>query len=56
MESSEASSQLLKNKYDLHKTPEVKAAALGHERRMEEKVSQDPLARIENFLSLWQQL
>jgi len=53
MEGSEVSNQLLKNKYDLHKTQGVNAAALGHERRTGEKVAQDPLARIENFLSLW---
>ena len=53
MEGSESSNQLLKNKYDLHKTQGVDAAALGHERKTGERVPQDPLARIENFLSLW---
>ncbi len=55
MESSEASSKLLKNKYELHKTPGVSAAALGQERRTGEKVPQDPLARIDNYLSWWHQ-
>ncbi len=53
METSEAANQLLKNKYDLHKTQGVTAAALGHERRTGDRIPQDPLARIENFLSLW---
>ncbi len=44
---------LLKNKYELHKATGVNAAALAHQRRTGELVPQDPLARIENFLSLW---
>ncbi|TSC65789.1 MAG: hypothetical protein CEO21_325 [Microgenomates group bacterium Gr01-1014_80] len=54
MEGSEnPSNQLLKNKYDLHKSKGVEAAALGHQRRTGERVPQDPLSKIENFLSLW---
>ena len=50
MESSEASNQLLKNKYNLHKTPEVENAAKRTRMRTGEKVPQDPSARIQNYL------
>lgn len=50
MESSEATNQLLKAKYDLHKSPEVDAAATKTRRLTGEKVPQDPLSRIQNYL------
>lgn len=51
MEGTEASDQLLKNKYDLHKSPEVDTAANRTQLRSGEKVPQDPLARIQNYLN-----
>ena len=43
METSEGSNQLLKNKYNLHKAPEVKHAALRTQTRTGEPVPQNPL-------------
>lgn len=51
MEGTEASNQLLKNKYDLHKSPEVDTAAKRTQLRSGEKVPQDPLTRIQNYLN-----
>lgn len=50
MESSGADNQLLKNKYNLHKNPEVERAAKRTLERTGEKVPQDPLLRIQNYL------
>ena len=50
MESSEATNQLLKDKFNLHKSPEVDAAATRTRQRTGEKVPQDPLIRIQNYL------
>ena len=51
MESQESpTNELLKNKYDLHKSPEVTAAAEATFSHTNEKVPQDPLIRIENYL------
>lgn len=43
--------ELLKNKYNLHKSPEVELAAKRTQLRSGEKVPQDPLARIQNYLN-----
>jgi hypothetical protein len=48
--SGEADNQLLKNKYDLHKAPEVENAARQTQRHTGKKVPQDPLFRIQNYL------
>jgi hypothetical protein len=50
MEASETVNQLLKKKYDLHKSPEVEAAANRTKIRTGEKIPQDPAARIQNYL------
>ncbi len=50
METGEAGNQLLKKKYDLHKSPEVENAARRARMRTGEKVPQDPSARIQNYL------
>jgi hypothetical protein len=53
MESSEgstSSAQLLKNKYNLHDSTEVKTAALRTQQRTGERVAQNPLNRIQNYL------
>ncbi len=42
--------RLLKQKYDLHKAPEVEAAAKRAEARTGEHVPQNPLARIQTYL------
>jgi hypothetical protein len=51
MEGSEASNQLLKNKYNLHTSPEVGVAAKRTQMRTGEKVPQNPLDRIQNYLN-----
>ena len=56
MENSEVSIQLLKKKYDLHKSPEVEKAARRTEARTGEKVPQDPLARIQNYLNRFHEI
>lgn len=56
MESSEIMSQLLKNKYDLHKSPEVEHAAKRTQIKTGEKISQDPLVRIENYLNRFHEI
>lgn len=42
--------QFLKQKYDLHNKPEVKAAARRTEVKTGERLTQDPYTRIENYL------
>ncbi len=56
METSEVSSQLLKNKYDLHNSPEVATAALRTQQRTGERVPQNPLARIQNYLNRFHEI
>ncbi len=51
MESPGASSQILKNKYNLHTSPEVGIAAKRTQMRTGEKVPQNPLDRIQNYLN-----
>lgn len=51
VESQEASAQLLKNKYSLHNSPEVDRAVERTFLRTGEKVPQDPLGRIQNYLN-----
>lgn len=50
MENVSPENQLLKHKYDLHKQPEVDAAARHTLAHTGEKVPQDPLIRIQNYL------
>lgn len=56
MESSEVTNQLLKKKYDLHKSPEVENAAKRTRMRTGEKVPQDPLAQIQNYLDRFHEI
>ncbi|MDO8618944.1 MAG: hypothetical protein Q7R49_03275, partial [Candidatus Daviesbacteria bacterium] len=56
MEGSEASNQLLKNKYNLHDSPEAKTAALRTEQRTGERVAQNPLDRIQNYLNRFHEI
>lgn len=56
MENSEVSNQLLKKKYDLHKSPEVESSAQRTLGRIGESVPQDPLARIENYLNRFREI
>lgn len=56
MEGSEASNLILKKKYDLHRAPEVKFAANRHQSRTGERASQDPLARIQNYLNRFHEI
>ena len=52
----EAATQLLKSKYDLHKTPEVEAAAKRTLAKTGERVPQHPLARIQNYLDRFREI
>jgi hypothetical protein len=52
----EASTQLLKQKYDLHKAPEVTAAANRTEARTGNRVPQNPLDRIQNYLNRFHEI
>ncbi|NTU73123.1 hypothetical protein HGB07_03040 [Candidatus Roizmanbacteria bacterium] len=52
----EASIQLLKQKYDLHKAPEVDSAARRSEARTGERVPQNPLDRIQNYLNRFHEI
>ena len=52
----EASTQLLKQKYDLHKAPEVDSAARRSEARTGERVPQNPLDRIQNYLNRFREI
>ncbi|MDQ3008167.1 MAG: hypothetical protein M3Q81_01070 [bacterium] len=54
--SPEASTQLLKQKYDLHKAPEVTAAAQRTEGRTGERMPQNPLDRIQNYLNRFREI
>lgn len=56
MEVSEAANQLLKKKYDLHKSPEVENAANRTRAHTGEKVPQDPLSRIQNYLNRFHEI
>lgn len=56
MEETDSSTQLLKNKYDLHKAPEVNEAASRHEARTGERVPQNPLDRIQNYLNRFHEI
>lgn len=56
MESSEVSNQLLKNKYKLHDSPEAKTAALRTQQRTGERVPQNPLDRIQNYLNRFHEI
>lgn len=56
MESSEAANQLLKNKYDLHKSREVDIAARHTQLRTGERLPQDPLSRIQNYLNRFHEI
>lgn len=56
METGEVSSQLLKRKYNLHNTPEVESAAKRTQARTGEKISQDPLIRIQNYLDRFKEI
>ena len=56
METGEASNLLLKKKYDLHNSPEVKDAAKRTQIRTGEKVPQDPLANIQNYLNRFHEI
>lgn len=56
MENVSPENQLLKNKYDLHKQPEVDAAARRTLARTGEKVPQDPMARIQNYLNRFHEI
>ena len=56
MESSESTNQLLKNKYNLHKSPEVENAAKRAQLRTGEKVPQDSLVRIQNYLNRFHEI
>ncbi len=49
-------SPFLKKKYDLHKAPEVEAAAKRTERRTGEKVPQKPEAQIQNYLDRFKEI
>lgn len=48
--------EFLKQKYDLHNTPEVKSAAKRTEKRIGEKVPPDPEAQIQNYLDRLEKL
>ncbi len=56
MENSGGANQLLKKKYNLHKAPEVDAAASRHEGRTGERVPQNPLDRIQNYLNRFHEI
>jgi len=53
---SEASTQLLKQKYNLHKAPEVTAAARRTEAHTGGRVRQNPLDRIQNYLNRFREI
>ncbi len=56
MENVSPENQLLKNKYVLHKQPEVDVAARRTLAHTDEKVPQDPLARIQNYLDRFHEI
>ena len=56
MEHEDTSSQLLKQKYNLHRSAEVDAAATRTRIRTGENVSKDPFARIQNYLNRFHEI
>lgn len=56
MENSGYANKLLKRKYNLHKATEVDAAARRHQARTGERVPQNPLARIQNYLNRFHEI
>ncbi len=56
METSDASNLLLKNKYNLHKSPEVDSAAKRTRALTGEKIPQDPLLGIQNYLNRFHEI
>jgi len=56
MENVSPENQLLKGKYDLHKQPEVDVAARRTFAHTGEKVLQDPMARIQNYLNRFHEI
>ena len=56
MENVNPENHLLKRKYDLHKQPEVEFAAKRKLVRTGEKVPQDPMARIQNYLDRFHEI
>jgi hypothetical protein len=56
MEGKDAGSLLLKNKWDLHKSPEVNAAAKRTQSITGERVPQDSLLRIQNYLDRFHEI
>jgi len=52
----EALTQLLKQKYDLHKAPEVDSTARRSEARTGNRVPQNPLDRIQNYLNRFHEI
>lgn len=56
MEGGQESNQLLKNKYNLHKSQEVETAVKRRYQRTGERVPQDPLVRIQNYLNRFHEI
>lgn len=56
VENPNAVSQLLKDKYGLHKTPETEATARRTAGRTGEKIAQGPFARIQNYLNRFHEI
>lgn len=56
MDSPEGSNILLKKKYDLHKSPEVEAAANRTQKHTGERVAQDPQSQIQNYLNRFHEI
>ena len=56
MEATDVSAQLLKNKWDLHKSPEVEEAARRTRGLTGERVPQDPFIRIQNYLTRFHEI
>ncbi len=56
MDEANNGSKLLKQKYDLHNTPEVESAAQRAQARTGERVPQNPLLRIENYLDRFREI
>ncbi len=46
----------LKNKYDLHNAPEIQSAAKRTEKKISEKLQQDPESRIQNYLDRFKEI
>lgn len=56
MDEANNGSEFLKKKYDLHSTPEVELAAQRMQARTGERVPQNPLLRIENYLDRFREI